>query len=231
VNPMTDDVELPYDCDVNGKATKLESFVSCDVLIVDVANEYVEPLAPTPRKPDDRLGSVSVPMVARVDDAYVNDPNVVDELENVWRAVNVLLVYVLGIVVEPLMNEFVVLFANVVSRVTLPAEYVSPDEKVVVATHVGTPPTSASTCPFVPADVVEIAPLPLPNSSVFDWMLDQPVPPDVTASACESVSAPVLENVDVAVPPKYAVYADNCVVDALPFSSSSDVVALCPAAG
>ena len=41
MNPMTDDVELPYDCDVNGKATKLESFVSCDVLIVDVANEYV----------------------------------------------------------------------------------------------------------------------------------------------------------------------------------------------
>ena len=162
---------------MNGKVEKLESFVSCDVLIVDVANEYVEPLAPTPRKPDDRLGSVSVPMVARVDDAYVNDPNVVDELENVWRAVNVLLVYVLGIVVEPLMNEFVVLFANVVSRVTLPAEYVSPDEKVVVATHVGTPPTSASTCPFVPADVVEIAPLPLPNSSVFATNEVWPVPP------------------------------------------------------
>ena len=62
------------------------SFVSCDVRIVDVANEYVEPLAPTPRKPDVRLGRVSVPIDARVDDEYVNDPSVVDELENVFNA-------------------------------------------------------------------------------------------------------------------------------------------------
>ena len=89
--------------DVNGKTVKLASLVSCDVLIVDVANEYVEPLAPTPRKPDVRLGRVSVPMLARVDEAYVNDPRVVEELLNVFRAVNVLVEYVFGIVVEELM--------------------------------------------------------------------------------------------------------------------------------
>ncbi len=79
---------------VNGNANvdvrNPASFVSCDVNIVDVANEYVEPLAPTPRKPDVRLGSVSVPIEDRVDDEYANDPSVVDELENVDRALNVL---------------------------------------------------------------------------------------------------------------------------------------------
>ena len=148
---------------------KLASFVSCDVLIVDVANEYVEPLAPTPRKPVDSDPRFSVPMLAVVAEAYVNDPRVVDEFPNVCRAVNVFVVYVLGIVVEAAMYAFVVLFANVVSRVTLPAEYVRPDENVVVATHVGTPDTSASTWPFVPADVVDIAPVPLPRSREFDW--------------------------------------------------------------
>ena len=55
-------------------------------------------------------GSVSVPMLAVVADAYVNDPRVVDELENVCRAVNVLDVYVLGIVVEPFTYELIALF-------------------------------------------------------------------------------------------------------------------------
>ena len=49
------------------------SFVSCDVLIVDVANEYVLPPVPTPRKPDERLGRVSVPIVASVVDDVWND--------------------------------------------------------------------------------------------------------------------------------------------------------------
>ena len=84
---------------------KLASLVSCDVFTVDVANEYVEPLAPTPRKPVDSEGSVSVPIEARVDDDVLNDPYVVDELPNVCRAVNVLAVYVLGIVVDELMND------------------------------------------------------------------------------------------------------------------------------
>ncbi len=52
------------DSDVKNPA----SFVSCDVLIVDVANEYVEPLAPTPRNPVVSDGSDSVPIEARVDD-------------------------------------------------------------------------------------------------------------------------------------------------------------------
>ena len=54
--------------DVKLNVEKLASLVSCDVLIVDVANEYVEPLAPTPRKPDVSDGSVSVPIEARVDE-------------------------------------------------------------------------------------------------------------------------------------------------------------------
>ena len=89
VNPITVDVELYPDTDVKLNVEKLASLVSCDVLIVDVANEYVEPLAPTPRNPVDSEGSVSVPIVDRVDDEYVNDPSVVDELLNVFRDVNV----------------------------------------------------------------------------------------------------------------------------------------------
>ena len=40
-------------------------------------------------------------------------------------------------------------------------------ERVVVACHVGTPPTKAKTKPLVPSDVVAIAPVPLPKRSVF----------------------------------------------------------------
>jgi hypothetical protein len=82
---------------------KLASFVSCDVLIVDVANEYVEPLDPTPRKPVDSPVMFSVPTLAVVAEAYVNDPRVVEEFPNVFSAVNVFVVYVLGIVVEAAM--------------------------------------------------------------------------------------------------------------------------------
>ena len=57
-------------------------------------------------------------MLAVVADAYVNDPSVVDELENVFSAVNMFVVYVLGIVVDACMNAFVVLFRNVVSSVS-----------------------------------------------------------------------------------------------------------------
>ena len=70
---MTVDVELYPALDVKLNVEKLASLVSCDVLIVDVANEYVEPLAPTPRNPVVRLGSVSVPMLANVDDDVRND--------------------------------------------------------------------------------------------------------------------------------------------------------------
>jgi hypothetical protein len=42
---------------------------------------------------------------------------------------------------------------------------------------------------------------------------------------------PALVNVDVAVPPKYAVYADSCVDEACPLNNISDVVADCPATG
>ena len=126
VNPITVDVELYPATDVKLNVEKLASFVSCDVLIVDVANEYVEPLAPTPRKPVDSEGSVSVPIEARVDDEYPNDPSVVDELENVCRAVNVLDVYVLGIVVDELMYELIALFCTVESIVNTPPVFVRP---------------------------------------------------------------------------------------------------------
>ena len=71
--PSVVEVELYPATDVKLNVEKLASFVSCDVLMVDVANEYVEPLAPTPRKPVVRDGSVSVPMVANVDDDVRND--------------------------------------------------------------------------------------------------------------------------------------------------------------
>ena len=44
--------------------------------------------------------------------------------------------------------------------------------------------------------------------------VERPVPPLDTASALASVSAPVDENEEVAVPPKYARYALSCVDDA-----------------
>ena len=109
-NPIVVLVELYPATDVKLNVEKLASFVSCDVLIVDVANEYVEPLAPTPRKPVDSDPRFSVPMLAVVAEAYVNDPRVVDEFPNVCRAVNVFVVYVLGIVVEAAMYELIALF-------------------------------------------------------------------------------------------------------------------------
>ena len=56
-----------------------ESLVSCDVLIVDVANEYVFPFEPTPRNPDVSDVRFSVPMLATVDDDVWNDEYAVDE--------------------------------------------------------------------------------------------------------------------------------------------------------
>jgi hypothetical protein len=74
------------------------------------------------------------------------------------------------------------------SAVTLPPEYVRPPEKVVVEVHVGTPPTRASTCPFVPALVVAILEVPLPKRTVFACRFAQPVPPFATASMEEPTS-------------------------------------------
>jgi len=51
---------------------------------------------------------------------------------------------------------------------------------VVVAIHVGTPETSARTCPFVPADVVASAPVPLPSTTAPAATFPQPVPPRFT---------------------------------------------------
>ena len=54
----------------------------------------------------------------------------------------------------------------------------------------------------------------------------------VTVRAVASVSAPVVEKLEVAVAPKYAGPNDeNAVVEAPPFNKTIDVVALKPAAG
>lgn len=86
------------------------SLLNQDSLIDDEAIVLTNPLLPVYAKPCDSEGSVSVPTLAVVADAYVNDPRVVDELENVLRAVNVLAVYVLGIVVDAAMYELIALF-------------------------------------------------------------------------------------------------------------------------
>ena len=81
------------------------------------------------------------------------------------------------------------------------------DENVVVATHVGTPPESASTWPFVPADVVAIAPVPLPRRIAFSASALCPVPPLPTGkmpvtfdarstSAADKVPAVAFKNPD-----------------------------------
>src|SRR5437868_7061414 len=53
-------------------------------------------------------------------------------------------------------------------------------EREVVATHVGVPETSASTCPLVPAEVVARDPLPFPSTTAPAATLLQPVPPFAT---------------------------------------------------
>jgi hypothetical protein len=131
--------------------------------------------------------------------------------------------------------------------VTLPFAYVRPPENVVVAVQVGTPFTSASVWPFVPAEVVASAPVPLPRRSAFAWMFDHPVPPNAAESVevAETtpftawrfplsapmvsdgvVSAPVEEIEVVPVPPNAAVFAEIAVVDAPPLNERSVEVAL-----
>jgi hypothetical protein len=77
--PMAVEVLLYPVFTVNGNCVKFASFVSCDVLIVDVAKEYVWPFAPMPAKPEVREPSVRVPMLAAVAEAYANEPSVVEE--------------------------------------------------------------------------------------------------------------------------------------------------------
>ena len=54
----------------------------------------------TASAPVESDGRFSVPAKRLVEDAYVNDPSVVEEFENVLSAVKVFAVYVFGIVVE-----------------------------------------------------------------------------------------------------------------------------------
>ena len=50
-------------------------------------------------------------------------------------------------------------------------------ERVEVATHEGTPETSAKVKPFVPEEVVARRPASFPRRTVFAWTLAHPVPP------------------------------------------------------
>jgi hypothetical protein len=80
--------------------------------------------------------------------------------------------------------------------VTAPFEYVRPVEKVVVACQVGTPETRASTCPLVPEEVVETAPVPLPRRMEFDCRAAQPVPPEVVGKIPETSAVREMEELD-----------------------------------
>ena len=84
------------------------------------------PAVLTASPPADSDGRFSVPANRLVEEAYVNEPSVVEEFENVLSAVNVLAVYVFGIVVDAWMNALVVLFRNVVSSVNAPPVFVRP---------------------------------------------------------------------------------------------------------
>jgi hypothetical protein len=75
---------------------------------------------------------------------------------------------------------------------------VSPDEKVVVATQLGTPETSASTCPLVPCDVVAKRDDPFPRRSVFACIDAQPVPPFETGRSPVTSAARSTSDVDTA---------------------------------
>ena len=126
--------------------------------------------------------------------------------------------------------------------VTFPFAYVRPPENVVVAVQVGTPFTSASVWPFVPADVVASAPVPFPRRSAFAWMFDHPVPPNAAESVEVAETTPFtawrfpfrdpivsvpFEEIDVVpVPPNAAVFAEIAVVDAPPLKLRSVEVAL-----
>ena len=137
-----------------------------------------------------------VPANRFVVDAYVKDASDVEEFVNVCRAVQV--------------------FALPRFRLNDVPLYESPVPAVVVAVHVGTPPTSARTCPFVPCDVVEILPEPLPRSRVFVWNADHPVPPWATE---RSVVRPVMEVISELVPDDAAprfVLAPDAVVAPVP---------------
>jgi hypothetical protein len=111
---------------VNGNAEKLASLLNQDSCTDDEATEFTFPSEPTYANPCDRFGVNSVPMLATVLEAYANEASVVDVLENVLSAVNTLDVYVFGIVVDEWMNELVVLFRYVESRVRALPVLVSP---------------------------------------------------------------------------------------------------------
>ena len=99
------------------------SLLNHDSLIDDEAIVETIPLLPVNAKPCDRDGIYSVPTLATVDDEYVNDPRVVDELLNVLSADHVLAVVV--------PNARVILFAvstrgyvNVSGDAPVPAKHV-----------------------------------------------------------------------------------------------------------
>ena len=103
--------------DVNGNANVEYAVVST----------YVIPFAFVLSRPAVVVDRVMLPANSDVVDAYVNEASVVDVLENVLSAVNVLAVYVFGIVVDAAINELTELFRNVESSVSAPPVFVRPE--------------------------------------------------------------------------------------------------------
>ncbi len=157
------------------------------------------PPPPAPRRPARVLPNVMVLPEAVIVVLAVSPLNAVDDVASVtagpvWRAptgpieVSAAVKYVAvstESVPSPLMvltNPFEVRLERremfcVVFTVNDVPEYERPVPAVVVATHVGTPETSASTWPLVPAVVVASLLVPFPRRSVFAWRFAHPVPP------------------------------------------------------
>jgi len=146
----------------------------------------------------------------------LNEPYVVDEFPNVCRAVKVLAVYVFGIVVDELMNELIVSVdpthvpftakqPPVIFHPTLDVDVALPEmfrpERVVV------PKPSDDTESCVAVDEPTTNPSVSPATGLTDSL--------AVGVDDETPTVPFELIVVVAVPPKYAVYAESCVVDDL----------------
>jgi len=127
-NPIVVDVELYPVWTVYGNAKLVNplSLLNQDSCIDDEAILFTLPPVPRYAKPCNRDGRFSVPMLAIVLDAYVNDARVVVVFPKVLSAVNTLDVYVFGIVVDAWMNELIALFCVVVSTVSSPPTFDRP---------------------------------------------------------------------------------------------------------
>ena len=98
--------EVVADCPTAGcvKASydgrKPASLLNHDSLSVDDATDCMLFPVPIKANPCVRFGSDNVPTFAKVEDAYPNEPSVVEEFPNVWSALQTFAVYLFAIVVD-----------------------------------------------------------------------------------------------------------------------------------